>query len=113
MMNTNTIQNLIKFYDLGMNSIIELSKLISKQEIISWNGPLGVIKHHHYYNGSKTLLELLKSSGKKIIIGGEDNAGFVNQYEHQFHYISTGGGASLDYISNGHLCGFDIFNCQD
>ncbi len=110
MMNTNTIQNLINFFDIGMNSIIELNELVSKHDIIFWNGPLGVIEHHHYNYGSKTLFEILKKSGKKIIIGGGDTAGFVNQYQHQFHYISTGGGASLDYISNGHLLGYDVFN---
>ena len=109
-MNTDTIQNLINFYDIGMESIVELSKIISQHDIIFWNGPLGVIEHKHYSYGSKTLFKLLKESEKKVIIGGGDTAGFVNKFEHQFHYISTGGGASLDYISNGHLEGFDIFN---
>ena len=49
-------------------------------------------------------------SGKKIIIGGGDTACFINNFDHNFFYVSTGGGASIDYISNGSLVGFDIFN---
>lgn len=109
MIKSDTIQNLINFYDIGMKSIIELSNLISKHDIIFWNGPLGVIEHDFYYYGSKTLMELLNSSGKRVIIGGGDTAAFIHKYPHNFEYISTGGGASLDYISNGHLIGYDIF----
>lgn len=112
MMKTDTIQNLISFYDIGMESIIELSKLILEHDIIFWNGPLGVIEHNLYYYGSKILIKLLSDSGKRIIIGGGDTAAFVHKYPHNFEYISTGGGASLDYISNGHLIGFDIFKCD-
>ena len=109
-MDTNTVQNLVDFYDIGMKSIVELNKLVSEHDIIFWNGPLGIIEHKFYNYGSKTLFQILNESGKKVIIGGGDTAAFINKYKHQFYYISTGGGASLDYISNGHLCGFDIFN---
>lgn len=109
MMKTDTIHNLINFYDIGMSSIIELSNLISNHDLIFWNGPLGVIEHDFYYYGSKTLMEILGGSGKRVIIGGGDTAAFIHKYPHNFEYISTGGGASLDYISNGHLVGYDIF----
>ena len=89
---------------------INWDKIISEHDIIFWNGPLGIIEHKFYNYGSKTLFQILNESGKKVIIGGGDTAAFINKYKHQFYYISTGGGASLDYISNGHLCGFDIFN---
>ena len=59
---------------------------------------------------TKIKQELQRCPDKKVIIGGGDTGGFVNKYNHNFTHISTGGGASLDYISNGHLLGYDVFN---
>ena len=97
------------FFDIGMQSIIELNAIIQHYDIIFWNGTLGVVEHDLYQYGTRTLIELLKKSGKKIVIGGGDTACFVNKFEHNFYYVSTGGGASIDYISNGSLVGYDYF----
>ena len=51
---------------------------------------------------------MLKKSGKKVIIGGGDTAAFVNQFSHKFYYISTGGGATIDYIANDKLVGLEF-----
>lgn len=99
------------FYDIGMQSIIELNDIINKYDIIFWNGTLGVVENNLYSYGSNTLIQLLIKSNKKIIIGGGDTACYVNKFNHNFYYVSTGGGASIDYISNGNLVGLDyIYN---
>ena len=95
------------FYDIGMKSIIELNEIINNYDIIFWNGTLGVVENELYRYGSDTLVQLLINSNKKIIIGGGDTACFVNKFNHNFYYVSTGGGASIDYISNGSLVGLD------
>lgn len=100
----------ILFFDIGQRSLITLSRLINEYDIIFWNGPLGVVENDLYSNGSKVLFDLLNKSRKKIIIGGGDTAGFINKFDHSFHYVSTGGGAALEYISNNSLVGIDIFN---
>ena len=46
---------------------------------------------------------------KNVIIGGGDTGGFVNNYQHNFNHISTGGGASIEYISNDQLVGLIQF----
>ena len=97
------------FFDIGMQSIIELNNIIQEYDIIFWNGTLGVVENDLYSYGSRTLLELLIKSGKKIIVGGGDTACFVNKNNHNFYYVSTGGGASIDYISNGSLAGMKYF----
>ena len=45
------------------------------------------------------------SKNKKIIIGGGDTACFANKFNHNFYFVSTGGGASLEYLSFGNLTG--------
>jgi glyceraldehyde 3-phosphate dehydrogenase len=97
------------FFDIGEQSIKDLENLISQNDIVFWNGTLGVVENDYYKNGSEMLVNLLSKSGKKVIIGGGDSAAFVNKFSHNFYYISTGGGASIEYISNNTLVGLKIF----
>jgi glyceraldehyde 3-phosphate dehydrogenase len=97
------------FYDIGVKSMFELGRLIQENDIIFWNGTLGVVENNLYHFGSSTLINILINSRKKVIIGGGDTGGFVNKHPHNFYYITTGGGASIDYISNDTLVGFTPF----
>lgn len=98
------------FYDVGIHGLRDLAKLIADSDVIFWNGTLGVVENKLYCKGSVALVEMLMDSSKQIIIGGGDTAGFVNKFPHQFQFVSTGGGACIDYISNGSLVGVDFFN---
>ena len=93
------------FFDIGMQSIVKLTELIDEYDIIFWNGTLGVVENDLYKHGSVSLINILMSKNKKIIIGGGDTACFANKFNHNFYYISTGGGASLEYLSYGSLTG--------
>ena len=97
------------FYDIGSEGLIDLSRLIDKSDIIFWNGSMGVVENSLYENGSITLMNLLINSGKKVIVGGGDTACFVSKFQHNFYHVSTGGGSTIDYISNGSLVGLDYF----
>jgi glyceraldehyde 3-phosphate dehydrogenase len=94
-------------YDIGMQSIVRLTNLIDEYDIIFWNGTLGVVENDLYKHGSVTLVKMLISKNKKVIIGGGDTACFVNKFDHSFYYVSTGGGASLEYLSHSKLVGLD------
>lgn len=104
------------YYDIGTHSLNKLYELIDQNDIIFWNGTLGVVEHELYKNGSEKVLEYLLKSGKRIIIGGGDTASFVNNYikknidekdmRLQNVHICTGGGASIEFIIKGKL-GFD------
>ena len=107
--NTDKIEKDEYFFDIGEQSMKELENLISQNDIVFWNGTLGVVENDYYKNGSEMLVNLLSKSGKKVIIGGGDTAGFINKFSHNFYYISTAGGASIDYISNNTLVGLKIF----
>jgi glyceraldehyde 3-phosphate dehydrogenase len=103
----------MNFYDIGMESIIELNDLIQSYDTIFWNGTLGVVEHNLYSYGSTTLVNLLMKSGKKVIVGGGDTAGFVQKFDHEFQFVSTGGGATIDFLSKGSLVGTDIFEDEE
>ena len=98
------------FYDIGMKSMNILHGLLESHNTIFWNGTLGVVENEQYKQGSEMLLHLLmQSKNKKIIVGGGDTGGFVNNYPHNFTHVSTGGGATIDYITNNNLIGLIQF----
>ena len=109
---TSELKETNSFYDIGMKSINELSQLIHEHDIIFWNGTLGVVENELYVEGSRMLVDILmkESANKKIIIGGGDTGGFVNKFNHNFTHVSTGGGASIEYITDNDLIGLSVFH---
>jgi glyceraldehyde 3-phosphate dehydrogenase len=101
----------INIYDIGDNSMQWLQHHIKNADIIFWNGSLGVIEHAFYKNGSIKLLDFLyEQKNKTIIIGGGETASLIkNKLEHEHIYVSTGGGALLEYLQNKTLVGLEIF----
>lgn len=103
----------LNVYDIGDKSIETLFELIDKNDIIFWNGSLGVIEHPYYVQGSKKVIDfLIKQETKIIIIGGGDTATLINKDSHI--YVSTGGGALLELLENvsknrDYLVGINIF----
>lgn len=107
-MNTN-----LNVYDIGDDSLNMLYNLINDNDIIFWNGSLGVIENQNYVKGSMKLINYLKEQTNKIIIiGGGDTSTLINKNGNI--YVSTGGGALLECLenisnNNGYLIGIDIF----
>jgi glyceraldehyde 3-phosphate dehydrogenase len=95
-------------YDIGEHCFDELKRLIEKNDIVFWNGNLGMTENELFKKGSEYLVNELKNSNKQVLIAGGNTVDFVNNYEHNFD-ISTGGGSSLDYIANGSIVGWDYF----
>jgi 3-phosphoglycerate kinase len=89
-------------YDIGDTSLNEIMNLISSHDVIFWNGTLGIIEHPVYKEGTVLLMNYLASqTGKLVIIGGGETASMVPKSSTLGHfYISTGGGALLEYIEN-------------
>lgn len=82
-----------------------MSDYIEKSNIVFWNGALGITEHDFYKNSSELLINILNNCKAKVIIGGGDTSGFVNKYPNNYYHVSTGGGASIEYISTGTLKG--------
>ena len=74
-------------------------------ETIIWNGPLGMFEIDEFSNGTKSLIDYLKQSDSKVIAGGGETIFAINKFSDtkHFHYVSTAGGAFLEYLGGSLL----------
>jgi phosphoglycerate kinase len=95
--------------DIGPQTMIEWSKELQAAATIFWNGPLGVFEMPHFATGTKGIAEGLARGKARVIVGGGDTVAAIEQMGlgNQFAYLSTGGGASLEFLEFGHLPGID------
>lgn len=92
-------------YDVGNKSIEVYKKYIDKSEIVFVNGTCGKFEDERFMEGTSNLFKILKDSGKKVIVGGGDTASACIKFgfKDSFDFISSGGGATLEYIAAGTL----------
>lgn len=93
-------------YDIGPKSKSVLIELVLQSNIVFWNGSLGVIEHNFYKNSSIELVKILQSIKQiNTIIGGGETGSLVSNKSNDSNlntniYVSTGGGALLEYLEN-------------
>ncbi len=92
-------------YDVGEETIKLFTPYIAKSKLIFVNGTLGKYEEELYSKGTQKLFKILAEGEKTVIIGGGDTASAVRKfgYENSYKHISTGGGATLEYIANESL----------
>ncbi len=100
--------------DIGPQTIREWSQELQKASTVFWNGPLGVFEMPQFAKGTRAIAECLSSSNAKTIVGGGDSVAAIEQMglQKQFAHLSTGGGASLEFLEFGHLPGIDALTNQ-
>ena len=96
--------------DIGTETINTYSEVIKNSKTILWNGPMGVFEMSNFEHGTKAVaLAICEATkhGAYSLIGGGDSVAAINKYNlaNQVSYVSTGGGALLEYIENGTLPG--------
>lgn len=99
--------------DMGNDTVEAWSKIISSSKMVLWNGPLGLYEEG-FDVASKKLLQAVADSGTFSVIGGGDTVKLVYDLglQDKISFVSTGGGAMLEYLGKGSLPGIDILNQQ-
>jgi phosphoglycerate kinase len=100
-----------KAFDIGPRTINEFSTVLRGAKVIFWNGPMGVFEQEQFANGTRAMARALTESANAItVVGGGESveavkaSGFADRISH----ISTGGGASLEFISGEALPGVEV-----
>ncbi len=110
---TNDIPDGWEGLDIGPKSAEEFAKVISEYKTIIWNGPMGFSEISTFANGTiKVAQALADNTDATTIIGGGDSAAAVEKFglSDKMTHVSTGGGASLEFIEGKVLPGIDCLN---
>ena len=101
--------------DIGPKSVDTFSKIIQGAKTIVWNGPMGVFEEEKYSDGTKRVAEAVALADAHTIVGGGDTIAAMEKYNllGKIDYVSSGGGAMLDFLSGKKLPGLialDYYN---
>jgi 3-phosphoglycerate kinase len=93
--------------DIGPKAAAEYAGEISRAALVIWNGPMGVFEMPKFAQGTETIAKALAASNAVSIIGGGDSAAAIRQFglEEQVSHVSTGGGATLEFLEGISLPG--------
>jgi phosphoglycerate kinase len=95
--------------DIGPATVSAWGELLRGCRTLFWNGPLGVFEWPAFSNGTRGIAELFAAAEGFTVIGGGDSAAAAAQFgvQDKLDHVSTGGGASLEYLRDGELVGIE------
>jgi len=96
--------------DIGPQTAANFAELLKSSKTILWNGPVGVFEFDQFGNGTKVLAEAIAESPAFSIAGGGDTLAAIDKYSvgEKISYISTGGGAFLEFVEGKVLPAVEI-----
>ncbi len=97
-------------FDLGPKSMANINEAIKNAKTILWNGPVGVFEFNQFAAGTKSMAEAIASSEAFSVAGGGDTISSIQKFgvQDQISYISTGGGAFLEFVEGKKLPAVEI-----
>ena len=98
--------------DIGEKTAELFAEEVKKAKTVVWNGPMGVFENPLLAKGTNAIAAALAETDGTTIIGGGDSAAAIKQlgYADQVSHVSTGGGASLEFLEGNGLPGVDVIN---
>jgi phosphoglycerate kinase len=95
--------------DVGQKTLEQFERLLDPAQTIFWNGPLGVFEKPPFDRGTRALALLLAESDAITVVGGGESVAAVKEagVADRFTHVSTGGGASLEFLATGRLPGIE------
>ena len=100
--------------DVGSKTLIEIKKIIDNSSTLLWNGPLGYFENINFSLGSSEIAKYIANRGDKIfsVVGGGDTVAVINSLnvKNKFNFVSTAGGAFLEYLEGKVLPGIKALN---
>ena len=99
--------------DIGSEAAEKFSSLIASSKTVFWNGPMGVFEFPNFAGGTMAVAKALSEVQGTSVVGGGDSAAAVRALgfsENAFTHISTGGGASLEFLEGKSLPGLEVLN---
>jgi phosphoglycerate kinase len=97
--------------DIGPESELAFAKVVEQSKVCFWNGPMGVFEMEQFASGTRAIASALTKVQGLSVVGGGDSAAAVRALgfsESDFGHISTGGGASLEYLEGKSLPGLEV-----
>jgi phosphoglycerate kinase len=101
--------------DIGPDTAARFAELIASSTTVFWNGPMGVFELAPFAAGTKSVAEALTKVSGLGVVGGGDSAAAIRQLgftDDQFGHVSTGGGASLEFLEGKKLPGLEVLGWQ-